>query len=361
LSQRRILHVIETDGPGGAESLLVSLVRNLDPTKFCGKVFLPTGGWLAQALQSAGAEVIPEQRSPHAILQLRSVVKQYKPELIHAHLPDSNFYASVAGALTGTKSIVTYHGALDPRWKSRLKAGFVFRRATRIVAVSDFLRRELLSAGAQEQRTVRVHNGVELRPTGDRNAWRDRLGLGVSAKLVGTIANVRASKGYDVLIRAAAEVHKQSPETHFVAAGEPHPALSPRLEAMIDQVGLRGSFHFIGHREDVQDLLAAMDVFVLSSTSEGFSIATIEAMAAGKPCVVTRSGGPEEIVEDGKTGLLVAAGDANALRRGILQLLDSPAQAAAMAQRAREAVEQRFSAEKMVRSYENLYCELLGW
>jgi len=360
LSQHRILHVIETDGPGGAESMLVSLVSHLDRTKFTSKVFLPTGGWLAQALTAAGVEIIPEQKQPHAITQLRRIVRAYQPDLIHAHLPDSNFYATAASFLEGSETIITYHGALDSRWKSRLKARFAFLRASRVVAVSDHLRGELIAAGAPKSRTVRVHNGVELRPLGDRRAWRDRLGINESAKVVGTIANVRPSKAYHVLIRASAEVCKRAPETHFIAAGEAHPEISPKLEGMIDELGLHGRFHFVGHRDDVQDLLAAMDVFVLSSISEGFSIATIEAMAARKPCVVTRSGGPEEIIEDETTGLLVPTSDANALSQGILRVLESPTEAVAMAERARDAVEQRFSVGKMVSSYEELYCELLG-
>lgn len=360
MSPKRILHVIETDGPGGAESMLVSLVSHLDRSKFASKVFLPTGGWLAQALTVAGAEIVPEQKQPHAIAQIRRLIREYQPDLVHAHLPDSNFYTAAATIFSHVKSIVTYHGAPDPRWKSRLKARFTFLRAARIVAVSDHLRGELIAAGAPLARTVRVHNGVELHPPGDRRIWRERLGVPSSTKLVGCIANVRPSKAYDVLIRAAAEVRKHAPETQFMAAGEAHPELSPKLEVMIDELGLRGAFHFVGHRDDVQDLLAAMDIFVLSSTSEGFSIATIEAMAAGKACVVTRSGGPEEIIEDGRTGLLVAAGDSHALADGLLRMLESPAESAAMAEQARVAVEQRFSVRKMVSSYEDLYCELLG-
>jgi glycosyltransferase involved in cell wall biosynthesis len=189
--------------------------------------------------------------------------------------------------------------------------------------------------------------------------WRQRLGIPESAKLIGTIANVRPSKAYEVLIAAAAEVSQRLPDAHFIAAGEPHPAISPKLEKMIDELRLSGRFHFVGHRDDVQDLLAAMDIFVLSSTSEGFSIATIEAMAAHKPCVVTRSGGPEEIIEHEKTGLLVPVGDATALAQGVLRLLASPTEAVKMAEQARIAVEQRFSVHKMVRAYEDLYCELL--
>jgi glycosyltransferase involved in cell wall biosynthesis len=360
LSQKRILHVIETDGPGGAESMLVSLVSHLDREKFASKIFLPTGGWLAQALTAAGSEIIPEEKQRHAITQLRQIVREYEPDLIHAHLPDSNFYAAAASFVEGSETIVTYHGALDPRWKSRLKARFAFLRASRVVAVSDHLRRELIAAGAPKSRTVRVHNGVELRPPGNRLVWRQRLGIPESAKLIGTIANVRPSKAYDVLIAAAAEVNKRAPETHFIAAGEPHAEIIPMLETMIDALGLRGRFHFVGHRDDVQDLLAAMDIFVLSSTSEGFSIATIEAMAAHKPCVVTRSGCPEEIIENEKTGLLVPTRDASALAEAIARVLESPSESAVMAEHARTAVEQRFSVGKMVKAYAELYCELLG-
>jgi hypothetical protein len=151
----RVLHVIETDGPGGAETMLVGLVSHLDP-QFSSTVFLPFGGWLEQALRNARIDLVPQARSPHAIVQIIRLIKTFQPDLVHSHLPDSNFYSVIAGVMTGTKTIVTYHGALDRAWKARIKQKLVSLFATRVVAVSDFLRRALLGIGVAERKCVRI-------------------------------------------------------------------------------------------------------------------------------------------------------------------------------------------------------------
>jgi glycosyltransferase involved in cell wall biosynthesis len=125
-------------------------------------------------------------------------------------------------------------------------------------------------------------------------------------------------------------------------------------------LGLKDRFVFLGFRADVPEILADLDVFVLSSVSEGLSIATIEAMAAGKPVVVTRSGGPREVVEDGRTGLLVPPADPKALASRICELLRNPDLATTLSRNARAEVDSKFSLARMIREYESLYERCLG-
>jgi glycosyltransferase involved in cell wall biosynthesis len=120
-------------------------------------------------------------------------------------------------------------------------------------------------------------------------------------------------------------------------------------------LNLEDHFSLLGFRGDVPQILADLDVFVLSSVSEGLSIATIEAMAAGRPVVVTRSGGPQEIIEDRRTGLLVPPGDASALASGICEVLASSELASALGRNAQMLVEGKFSLKNMISSYESLY------
>jgi len=125
--------------------------------------------------------------------------------------------------------------------------------------------------------------------------------------------------------------------------------------SLLNELGLQDRFFFLGFRQDVPEILGDLDVFVLSSTCEGFSLATIEAMAAGKPVVVTQSGGPQEIVEDGHTGLLVPPAEPRALAARICELLCNPERAAALGHKARVKVESKFSLTRMVRDHECLY------
>jgi glycosyltransferase involved in cell wall biosynthesis len=117
--------------------------------------------------------------------------------------------------------------------------------------------------------------------------------------------------------------------------------------------------HFLGHREDVRDLLSVYDIFVLPSLSEGMPLALLEAMAAGVPAVATRVGGVSEVIENGKTGLLVPPGDSRALADGIATLLENPALATELGEAARQVAVSRFSLERMVRAYQDIYAELI--
>jgi glycosyltransferase involved in cell wall biosynthesis len=143
-----------------------------------------------------------------------------------------------------------------------------------------------------------------------------------------------------------------------LAIGDVDEHIGRRVRELCDTMGLGGAFFILGFRDDVPNVLAALDLFALSSSAEGFSIATIEAMAAGRPVVVTRSGGPQEIIEHGRTGLLVDPNDPHSMAESIVFLLRHPERAQKMAMDARADVEAKFSLEKMVKEYEAIYLRL---
>jgi glycosyltransferase involved in cell wall biosynthesis len=174
------------------------------------------------------------------------------------------------------------------------------------------------------------------------------------------VANLRRDKGYEFFVRSARRIADRVPHSHFVAVGEGSVQDVTRLQALVGELGLTERFSFLGFRPDIAEVLSELDVFVLSSTSEGFSLATVEAMASGRPVVVTRSGGPEEIVEDGRTGFLVPSADAGAIAAKVCEVLANPSLAEELGANARRNVEQRFSLVRMLAEYENLYQRLLG-
>ena len=294
------------------------------------------------------------------------LVRQEKVDLIHSHLPDQNFYSCLVGQWAGCKTVVTYHGTPGVpgkrRTRSAMKLWLVRHAATAVVVVSDFLKHVLIERGFPARKIVRIYNGVDMKQFEGQagGGLRGELGLPANAKLVGMVANLRQSKGYQYFVQAARQVTEAIPEARFVAVGERDNTIAQQLENLIGQLGLRDRCLFLGFRADVPQILTDLDVFVLSSVSEGLSIATIEAMAAGKPVVVTRSGGPEEVVEEGRTGLLVPPADSGALAAKICEVLRTPALAAALARNARAEAERRFSLALMVNEYQALYQRCLG-
>ncbi len=370
MMKHTILHTIETGGPGGAESVLLALATRIDTSRFRSLVLLPHEGWLQTKLQEKGIPVFLAKSSAwydlHLPRAMARLVRQEKVDLIHSHLADQNFYSCLVGRLTGARTVVTYHGS--PSWseadklRCAIKLWFVRHSADAVVVVSDYLKQSLRDLKFPADRIVRVHNGVDMDQFTPSPAGRLRAELKCQngTKLIGMVANLRESKGYEYFIQAARKVADAIPQTRFVAIGEIDPGIGKRLQDLVRQMSLQDRFSFLGFREDVPDILGDLDLFVLSSVSEGFSLATVEAMAAGKPVVVTRSGGPLEIVDDGSTGLLVPPADVESLAARICQLLGNPEQATALGHSARAKVERMFTLSHMVAQYENVYERCLG-
>lgn len=368
-----VLHTIDTTGPGGAETVFRELALGLDPDKYRSFVAVAGEGWLHDDLRRHGLKpyLVPGQDRSFSLSYLWALVRLIRRHDIHvvqSHLFGSNVYCSLAGLLTRTPVVSTFHGvvdvnAQDPRL--RLKFRLINAGSRHVVFVSDFLRHQMLDvAPLNPSKCVRIYNGIDLRryrgPVSQD--LRVQLGLDVDAVLVGALGNIRRSKGYDVLLQAAARLNEREPGRYHVVIGG-QPDRGGLYDALLEQrrsLGLEDHVHFLGHLEDAAGFLQQLDVFVLSSTSEGLSIATLEAMAASVPVVCTRSGGPEEIVTDGVTGLLVSPGDPRELAEALARTADDPTGREHRARQARELVEAEFSLAAMVGEYSRLYASSLG-
>lgn len=368
-----ILHTIETWGTGGAETVLLSLVSHLDPMRFRSLALIPRDGWLREKLQEREVPCfLAESKTWYdfrVLSTMARLIRREKVDLIHSHLPDCNFYSCLVGRLTGCKVIATYHGdpslsyngGLRSTLKASVKRRFVGRSAVAVTVVSEYLRHLLQDKGIPAQKIVRIYNGIDTDRFKNSGGGRLRKELGClnRTRLIGAVSNFGKNKGLEFFIQAARKVADAVPEARFVAVGDVDQGdgrhLKQRLVRLVEELSLQGRFFFLGFREDTPEIISDLDVFVLCSTSEGFSLATIEAMAAGKPVVVTRSGGPEEIVEDGSTGLFVPPADPDSLAEKICELLRDPARGAALGQNARATVENKFALTQMVDQYEYLY------
>ncbi|MDR3764896.1 MAG: glycosyltransferase [Acidobacteriota bacterium] len=362
-----LLHTIETSGPGGAENVLLSLVKGLDPERFRSTVVLNRGGWLEERLRECGADVLRVEwnrwwdlKLPRAMAR---IIREREIDLIHSHLPDQNFYSCIAGRLTGRPVLVTYHGPVELQdadgLRGSLKLRTVRSTAARVIVVCDFVRHMLRDIGFPDTKLCRIYNGIrtERFQQAERGTVRRALQLTDETPLVGTVGNIRGPKGQKYFIQAARRVAETIPEAHFVISGDLHPTLAPPLLRLTEEMGLQDRLHFLGFRADVPQVIADLDVFVLPSTSEGFPLVVLEAMASARAVVATRCGGAEEMLPSEELGRLIPVADEQAMAASILELLRDPGLRTNMGRAARQHCERNFSIASMISAYEQLYCE----
>lgn len=296
----RVLHIIDTAGPGGAETVFLHTSTRLDPERFRPTAVIGDKGWLAKELQKIGLppHIVPSRGSFNVryLSTLLRVAREQRSDVIVAHLYGSSVYASLVGTLLSIPVISVLHGQSDVPDSERLsslKAAIVRRASNKIIFVSDRLQAQLQPRlRLRDAQCAVIPNGVDtkiFRPERNRSI-RAELGISDDTALIGAIGNIRKPKAYDVLLRAARALADGSRRFHLVIAGDRSNTLGRDLEVLKRNLGLDGQVTFLGLREDVPRVLNSLDVFVLSSHTEGFSIACIEAMACGIPVVATRSG-----------------------------------------------------------------------
>jgi glycosyltransferase involved in cell wall biosynthesis len=364
-----ILHLIETGGPGGAEKVFLDVATRLRVGELRNEVAVGREGWLAEEARRRGLQpaILPAQGSLNAdyLKQLVRLIRRQDARVVIAHLFGAAVYGSLAGLLTGVPVISVLHGQSDIAERERfaaLKRWIVARGSRHVVFVSqalrDFLQARLVLPA--DKATV-IENGIDtaFMTPADGESVRTALDFPGGTFLVGSVGNVRPAKGYETLLRGAQIVRAQRPQVRFAIAGDTSGSLYPQLERLRDSLGLSDTVRFLGLRRDVSQVLAALDLFVLSSDTEGFSLALVEAMASGRCVVATRSGGPEALVEHGRTGLLVPPRDPAALAQTIISLVDDAPRRAQLAAAARQAVTERFDNARMIGDYARLVSSVL--
>ena len=364
----RVLNLIDTGGPGGAETVFLHTSTRLNARDFLVLPVISRDGWLAQQVRSAGWQpfIVPSKGSFNLryLWQLWRLSREQHVDVILAHLYGSAVYACLLGWLTALPVVVVLHGQTDIAARSRmawLKAAVVRQVAKRVIFVSPRLRTDLQALLPVTDAQARlIPNGVDLaRFTRFPDAsLRAELELPANALLIGAIGNIREPKDYATFLRAASLLRAADPRYHFVICGEGGNSLHRSLLSLRSELALTDCVSFLGLRTDVVSVLNNLDVYALSSTTEGFSIACIEAMACGVPVVSTRSGGPELIIDDGENGLLVPVRDPAALADGIRRVAEDPAFAYGLVTRALTTVQQRYALPVMLEAYQDCLREV---
>ena len=362
-----ITHVVENLNRGGLERMVVDLARvQRDQGHCCQVVCLYEAGSLAPELTAAGIAV--HACGKRAGLDLRALsrarrwVRTHATEVLHTHNAVAHYLAVLATRGLGLRRVVnTRHGMGENR--RSLRREWLYRRALAatdaVATVCEAARRSAVERGIVPSRKAGVvPNGIRVESfarADDAARARLRLALGLpdATHVIGTVGRLNWAKDQAGLIRAFRAVHGQQPDTALVLVGDGE--LRTDLERCAATEGVARQVHFLGDRDDVRELLRGLDLFVLSSLSEGYSMALLEACAAALPIVATDVGGNGEIVRDGASGRLVPASDVQALAGAMLALLQDPPQAAAFGQAARAWVEAQGSLETMAARYAELY------
>jgi glycosyltransferase involved in cell wall biosynthesis len=320
----------------------------------------------SRLLESQGIPVASLGRGrfdPRILTDLVALGRKRRAQILHVHGYAASDFGRLAARRIGAALVLHEHFA-DPRMPpyqavaDRLLSGLTDRAIAVSQSTADFLVRERF---VPKERVTLIWNGAPLAafaPVSRERAKAARRALGIpaDAPLVGSIARLNEQKGHRYLVEAAAALLAQRPDARVVIAGDGD--LAPALREQARALGIADKVVFPGHREDVPDLLGAIDVFCISSIYEGTPLTLFEAMAAAKTIVSTAVDGCREVLEPGVTGLLVPPRDPAALAQSLLRVVADTAFAGTLAQNAHHA-SRRYDVDECVRRMEALYDEVL--
>lgn len=362
-STMKVLLVVVGLDIGGTEAHVLELASGMDRKRFDVVVCtLKPLGRLGSELQDQGVRVVSlggrGKFDVRVLKRLWRLIEVEKPDVVQAFLFWANVSARLVSWLVPRILVISsYHDEVVPeRWLTRMIDRATMKWSSYIVCCSEAVRSsvERRIGGSKEQFVV-IPFGVDTKRF-RRVSLDASIVLQPELPVVGTVCRlVEPKKGLRYLLEAVAELEQAAgkPVCQVLCVGD-GPA-EEDLRAISVRLGIASRVIFTGMRRDIPQLLSQMDVFVLPSLYEGFGIAILEAMAAGKPVVATAVGGIPEFVQQGQTGLLVPPGDAQALALAMKQLLEEPEKARSMGCQGRELVKRHYSIESVVRQHEHLY------
>ncbi len=370
--KRNVLQLIGSFHQGGSELQAVQLTRllhersNYDVHVAC----LDPTGVLRDEVDLLEIEVaaypLTSFHDRNFVVQLRRFAAQLRKHhihIVHTHDFYTNVFGIAAARLAGVPVRIASRRQTARRSRpQRLAERTAYRFSHAIVANCEAARGELIKEGVPAGKISTIHNGLDFARVAarvDRDEALTAFGLPGNRRLVTIVANLQlAMKDHPMFLRAALRVKGSMPDAAFVIAGEGE--LTDSMRQLAARFGLANDVFFIGHCDRVADLLALSDVCVLSSTSEGFSNAILEYMAASRPVVATEVGGAREAIIEGETGYLVPPGDDQTMAERIVSLLRHSGRAREMGELGRATVEQKFSSEAQFELTLNLYNRLLA-
>ena len=362
----RITHVVENLNRGGLERVVIDLIEQQKSMGYeCQVVCLFEPGRLAYEIAELGVPLISCEKKAGfdrvAIRKMRSAVIDHQPAVVHTHNAMAHYYAVLATAFFACRRINTRHSMANHPFSWRREAlyrlSMMFSDVAAVVcdrARVNFVKYRILP----KAKAITVYNGIPVDRFAVRNpAARQQL-LSESnwpddVLILGKVARLNPPKDHHMLINAMALIYAEEPKARLVLIGD-GPLRAP-LEALSQKLNLEKVVCFLGDRSDVKDLLPGFDAFVMSSTTEGYSISLLEACASALPVVATDVGGNREIIVDGRNGYLVSPSQPTLFAEAALRLIRAPAKRDEIGSINRKFAEDVGSVQAMAKRYEMLY------
>lgn len=382
----KVLRIMDRLNTGGPAIHAVLLTKHMNPggsapdwttVLVAGQVGENEGSmeWLAEqegvsfvSLPSLGRELHPV-KDLSTFRELVRIIRRERPDVVHTHKSKAGTLGRLAAWLCGVPVVVhTFHGHVLRGYFSEAKsrAFRLIERAMaalsdRVIAVSPKVKDDLVALGVAAAGKIDVvFLGLDLRrfesSRRGRGGLRAELGLSAETPLVGLVARLVPIKRVPLFLEAAKAVLAFRPDAVFAVAGDGE--LRPELEALAAGLGIESRVRFLGFRSDLERIYPDLDVLCLTSDNEGSPVSLIEGMASGCAAVSTDVGGVRDVLEDGRCGVLVPAGNAGAFADAVLALLNDPSKREALAAEGRLAAK-RFAIERLVSDLDNLYKSLL--
>jgi glycosyltransferase involved in cell wall biosynthesis len=385
--KHNILYLNPSSELGGAEKSLLDLLGDLNKEKYHPIISCPSQGKFLEELRKIGVEIkiIPYHRRildlsrngsglhlftfplffwwlTPTVLALKNLIKDKGVHLIVTNGIKCHFIGTVLSLITKKPLIWHVRDLIETGWLRRILRlmGRVF--PDKIITNS----RAVGGIFSENGRKETVYNGIDLSlfaPALGGEKARSMLNIGKETKLIGTIGHLAPLKGFEELIEAIGTVINEGFDVKLAIVGE---AIYPNsqsykqdLLSLVHSKGLKDKIIFTGFSENIPELLASFDIFVLPSRIEGFGRVNLEAMAMGKPVISTNVGGIPEVVQDGVTGILVTPRNSKALSHAIIRVFNDSQLGKSMGNAGRRRVEEHFTLQAHVQRIEEIYLEIL--
>jgi glycosyltransferase involved in cell wall biosynthesis len=365
----RVVELLATGSSGGAQEHVYNLATRIDRERYEVSVLALSGGPGVRRIERSGVStcVLDDMPDDEAVAAVAAHLAAVNADVVHNHM----YRAEVVG----TQAALMLAAAGRPRpyvvgtvHSSRIRSEAdreLIRRLTprmdHLIAVSRAIVRKLEDEGRVGAPISLIYNGVDLARYSEQEVCctlHREYGLPADASIVGVVARLEPEKGHPTLLEAWPSVLAAVPSAHLLVVGEG--TQRELLEAQVAALGIEASVTFTGRRDDVPAVTAALDVAVLPSYREAQGLSILEAMALARPVVASAVGGIPEMIEPGRTGLLVPPRDPDALAASIVRLLEDHRLADALGRAGRDLVHERFCVELMVRAVETIYDEAVA-
>lgn len=373
----KILHLITASeqgrGVGGAETLLLAMLKEIDRERFKFVIAYSSHGPLIKEFIEAGAEVESfdtcSQLDLCAVSRLKNLIKKKGIDIVHSHQPRFDFLGSLAAKITKTPFLFTRHLSINESPINEIKKMIFLtvdkfvtvKLADRIISASQSIADDLAKReNAPAEKLIVIYAGLNLKAYDkyiEIGRIRKEFSICPEIPLVGMIGRINAQKAHHYLLQAAVEVIKIIPDTKFLIVGDG--PLRERQEKLAQELGLSPQVIFTGYRKDIPEIIADLDISALSSLTEALAVVNLEAMVMRKPVVCFDAGGVAELVVNNETGFLIAPKDTRAFANAIIDLIEDKGKAKKMGIAGRKRVEENFTLEIMVKRHQELYSSIL--